>query len=113
VPQEFLAKIKPGLAKRLFLNLWINRRNVLRQKPGAGLGRYYFMTFWHYFVTSYLYSNSLPDCIRMIYKKIFLPQDEMEFLYSPSSPPTAAPFLCLQRLLKPAQRIFSLRKNRH
>lgn len=100
IPAGFLEDIRPDIFKRLFLKLWINKQNVLYKRPDRSLGWYYFFTTWHYFVTSWLYSKNIIDCIRIIYKKIFLSKEDMAGYYKRSSS-KVTPFLYLQRALKP------------
>ena len=111
IPQHFLKKIKPGGIKVSFLRLWINKRNVLRIRRDSGYSWYYFFTAWHYFVSSYLYSKGVFDCITIIYRKIFLPLDGLAACYNlPSS--KASYFLYIKRVLKPISNLWLRKYNR-
>ena len=104
IPADFLKKISPNWIKLFLLKLWINKGNVLRRRKNAGHSWYYFFTAWHYFVSSYLYSKGIFDCIRIIYRKIFLPVDEIAGYYKQPLPKIAY-FLYIKRLLKPITRL--------
>jgi len=79
IPDSFLRAIRPNLFKCSLLGLWMNDRQLLLNT--YRLRRYYFFTFWHYFVSSYLYSNGFFDGLRTSLKKVFLPRREIMFYY--------------------------------
>jgi hypothetical protein len=104
IPKDFLRIIKPNIIKRFLLRIWINKNNVLYKRTNRDYSWYCFFTAWHYFVTSYLYSKSILDCIKIIRSKIFLPMNEMVGRYSqPLS--NASRSLYIKRLLKPISRL--------
>jgi hypothetical protein len=112
IPADFLKEISPNGVKASFLNLWINKGNVLRRRKNAGYSWYYFFTAWHYFVSSYLYSKGVFDCIRIIYRKIFFPLEELAACYN-LAPSKAAHFLYIKRVFKPVSNLLLRKYNKN
>ena len=100
IPSDFLRKIKPDIFKIFFLKTLINRKNILCKRNDSSYSWYYFFTLWHYFATSYLYSRDVIDCLRISYRKIFLPLDMLAVCYSKPQIKVTY-FFYLKRLLKP------------
>ncbi len=100
IPKDFLKLIKPNIIKRLLLGIWINKNNVLHKEVNRSYSWYCFFLIWRYFVTSWLYSENIIDCIRIIQSKIFLPANEMAGLYSKQLS-EASYSLYIKKLLKP------------
>lgn len=105
IPEFFLNQLRPNFVKRVFLSIWINKKNVLHKRPARSRDWYYFFTAWHYFATSWLYSENIFDCFRIIYRKIFLPKGEMRGLYTKSSSDIS---LYLKRMLRPVTRLLKI-----
>jgi len=73
VPEKFLEEMKPGMLKRTFVSIWLNKNNGLFLIDGNRKRHYYFTRTWHIFATSCIYSKGIPDCLNIIYRKIFPP----------------------------------------
>lgn len=100
IPDGFMRTIRPGFVKITVLKPWINRKNVLYSWDYLGRKWYFFFSFWHYFISSYLYSQNILDCLGIICRKVFIPIEDM-----PASCNHKPSFiLYIERLLKPARR---------
>jgi len=100
IPRDFMDRIKPNIFKSIILQAWINKQNVLRNWDYAGSRWYLFFMPWHYFISSYLYSRNIFDCIKIVFAKIFMPVDDIAAIYNlkPSY------FLYAKRLFRPFRR---------
>jgi len=94
VPESLNIK-KPSLVKRNLLKLWLNKGSILRDRHKAIPGY-----TWRYLAASYLYSKNIFDCINKIFKRVFLPSQEVAGLYGRPAQ-DASFYLSLRRLLNP------------
>lgn len=98
--KELLNTIKPNYIKENLLRLWVNEKNVLRFR-----GKIASSYTWYYLTSSYFNSNSIFDCISIIYKKIFISPEEVAWKCKlPLSKISYS--LYIKRLLKPFKRFF-------
>jgi len=95
IPKEILDSLKPSDIRYNLLRLWINKRNILRAREKISRGY-----AWRYFISSYALSKGIFDCIPIIYRKIFLPMDEVMGFYKQPLDKRSY-FLYIKRLLKP------------
>ena len=72
IPPEVLKEIQPFLLKEKFLNLWITKKNILQNRDRIANSY-----IWRIPVLNLLYSNNIYDWFRLVYKKIFLPPQEV------------------------------------
>jgi hypothetical protein len=95
IPKEILDSLKPSDIRYNLLRLWINKRNILRSREKISRGY-----AWRYFISSYALSKGIFDCMPIIYRKIFLPMDEVMGFYKQPLDKRSY-FLYIKRLLKP------------
>lgn len=99
--QGVLDELRPKFLKENLGNLWLNKKNISR------LSKKFALRFTaYYFVNPYLISKNISDWIRMVYKNIFKPMEEVMWCYNqPSSRISYS--LYIKRLLKPFTQYFS------
>jgi len=73
VPKDYRKELRPGLFKRRFVSIWLNKENIMFLENKKR--QYYFTKTWHIFATSCLYSKGFFDCLNIILRKIFLPME--------------------------------------
>jgi len=95
IPKEMLDSLEPSDIRYNLLRLWINKRNILRAREKISRGY-----AWRYFISSYALSKGIFDCMPIIYRKIFLPMDEVMGFYNQPLDKRSY-FLYIKRLLKP------------
>ena len=89
IPFESLKRLRSNFIKEAILRVWLNKQNVLYHREHIAASY-----LWRYVISSWIYAKDIPDCIRIIYRKIFLPVHDVGSYY-----------LYIQRLLKPFRNI--------
>lgn len=94
---KVLKSITPHPMKMAFLNLFVNKKNVLdNQKKFAST------YFWRHFLSSFILSKDIFDCLKIIFKKIFIPMEEAMAYWGQPISKVSYP-LYIRRLLKPCK----------
>lgn len=99
VPGEFLFRLKPRFLDNNFFKFFLNKRQVLTNVYLKD--RYYYFTFWHYFVSSLLYARNFADSLKIIFRKIFPSAENIQFYYNREGANISLPFLYLRRIIQP------------
>lgn len=100
IPECLFSKIRPHFIKRNFLPLLFNKQNIFYRRKIIA-----YSYVWRYLTSSYLYSKDIFDCIRITYRKIFLPMNEVMQMYN--LPVGEVSYLVyIKRLLKPINRFY-------
>ena len=105
IPDNILQALRPNVVKEKFLRCWINRKNILHRREEIASSY-----MWRHQVSSYLLSRNFPECLRAIFRKAFLPMEEVmvERYNRPASKRSV--LLYLKRLTRPIGRIFRIRR---
>jgi len=76
IPQGLINQFKPALTKIVFLQAWVNKKNILRKNNFISSSY-----SWRYLASTCLYAQDLFDFLRKIYEKVFLPMEEVVYFY--------------------------------
>lgn len=96
IPADLSKAIRPGFIKENLARHRFNRKNVLRAAEKISNS-----FIWHYFVSNYLFSKGMADYLKLVYKKIFRPMDEVVWAYHSHMQSGVSYNLYIRRLIKP------------
>lgn len=97
ISEEIFSLLSPSFIKEKILIVWINKNNILYRRHEIAHSY-----VWRILIYSYLYSHNLFDFMRLVYRRIFPPQEEVSGLIYNKNPgdKKTGKFLYIKRLLK-------------
>ncbi len=75
LPEKPLKSLRPPFVKEKFLQLWINKEKILHDRDKMSSSY-----IWRVPIFYLLYTNNIFDWLSLVYKRLFLPAEEVSLL---------------------------------